>query len=335
MSYAVSLLEKSPIPSGASARQALLATVALAQRAEALGYRRFWVAEHHGNPGYAGSAPELLVAHLLAHTRHIRIGTGGVMLQHYSPFKVAEVFHVLEALAPGRVDLGIGKAPGGLPACSRALQSRHDTGRKASFEELLVELQGHLSGQLPADHPLHGAQVTPVVPSLPQRFLLGASAQSAELAARLDWEFSYAGHFNEDPAQLEQSFDIYRKATGRSPSLALYASIAETREKAEQQVAAVRIHHLKVPGGQGVNLPTAAAALEYARQIGVQNPQIEERRPHVLTGTPQQVRDALDVLSERWGVEEFVIDLPVPEFAARLQSIEGLARAIKAEPVAA
>lgn len=122
MSYRLSLLEKSLIPQGSTAAEALRRTTQLAQRAEALGYHRFWVNEHHGNDELAGSTPEVLIAHLLARTTSIRIGSGGVMLQHYSPFKVAETFKVLASLAPGRVDLGVGKAPGGLPATTRALQ---------------------------------------------------------------------------------------------------------------------------------------------------------------------------------------------------------------------
>ena len=122
MPYAISLLDKSPVAEGTSAAEALQTSVAFAQAAERLGYHRIWLAEHHGTPQLASSAPEIVVAHLLAATRRIRIGTGGVLLQHYSPFKVAEVFGLLASLAPGRVDLGIGKAPGGLPYGTKALQ---------------------------------------------------------------------------------------------------------------------------------------------------------------------------------------------------------------------
>ncbi len=140
MPYVVSLLDKSPVAEGATAAQALETTVAFAQTAERLGYHRLWLAEHHGSPQLASSAPEIVVAHLLAATQRIRIGTGGVLLQHYSPFKLAEVFGTLGALAPGRVDLGIGKAPGGLPYGTRALQSEHGQPRR-SFEAKLEELE--------------------------------------------------------------------------------------------------------------------------------------------------------------------------------------------------
>ena len=140
MAYSLSLLDKSPILDGESAVDALQRTVALAQAAERLGYRRFWLAEHHGFPGLASSAPEILVAHLIARTRRIRIGSGGVLLQHYSPYKVAETFNLLAALAPDRIDLGIGKAPGGLPLSTRALRVQHDPKDARSFEALLAEI---------------------------------------------------------------------------------------------------------------------------------------------------------------------------------------------------
>lgn len=167
MSYSLSLLDKSPIADGANAADALRFTTTLAQRAEQLGYERFWVAEHHGTPAFASSAPEIVVAHLLAHTSRIRVGSGGVMLQHYSPFKVAETFKVLAALAPGRVDLGIGKAPGGLPLTTRALQWFHDKARKPDFAGQLAELDAFLGWGVAEDHPLAGAVALPVPPQAP------------------------------------------------------------------------------------------------------------------------------------------------------------------------
>ncbi|MES1163045.1 MAG: MsnO8 family LLM class oxidoreductase, partial [Rhizobacter sp.] len=222
MAYSLSLLDKSLIPDGFGATDAFAATISLAQHAEQLGYRRFWLAEHHGNRGYAGSAPEVLASHILARTSRIRVGTGGVMLQHYSPFKVAEIFRVLSALAPGRVDLGVGKAPGGLPLTTRALQWLHDPKATPDFAARLAELDGLLSGSLATEHPLAGAVVSPASASALDRILLGGSPDSAALAARLGWDFVYAGHFNGDPANLADSVEAYRKAGGRAPRLALF-----------------------------------------------------------------------------------------------------------------
>lgn len=325
MTYQLSLLDKSPIPAGATASEALRSTIALARRAEALGYHRFWVAEHHGNPQLAGAAPEVLVAHLLAHTSRIRIGSGGVMLQHYSPYKVAEVFKVLAALAPGRVDLGVGKAPGGLPLGTRALQARHDLSQQPSFAELLTDLDAFLHNRLGAAHPLLGAVATPLPGRLPHGVLLGASPDSATLAARLGWGFAYAGHFNGDPDNLERTLKAYRAGGGQEPLLAVYAFAAESREKAERLVGELRVFKLHLASGQSVNLPSAVAAAEFARQAGVSDYRIEETQPHVIRGTADEVRAELDALSERHGIGEFVIDTPVPDFADRLASIELLA----------
>lgn len=330
MPYALSLLDKSPVPEGATAAEALQRTVALAQRAEQLGYQRFWVAEHHGNPGLAGSAPEVLAAHILARTSRIRVGSGGVMLQHYSPFKVAEQFKLLAALAPGRVDLGVGKAPGGLPLSTRALQAVHDKTAKPDFAARFAELDAFLHNALPAAHPLAGAVAQPQPPSLPERYLLGGSPDSAALAARHGWNFTYAGHFNGDPANIERSLKVYREAAGRAPSLALYALVAPTQAQAERLVGALRVFKLHLPTGQTFNLPSEQAAAEFARQAGVSEYRLEETRPHVIAGSQSHVREQLDALAERYGIEEFVVDTPVAGFADRLASVELLAGAFDA-----
>lgn len=327
MTYRLSLLDKSPIPPGVSTAQALRSTLAMAQRAEALGYHRFWVAEHHGNPQVAGSAPEILVAWLLAHTKRIRIGSGGVMLQHYSPYKVAEVFKLLSALAPGRVDLGIGKAPGGLPQSTRALQARHDPSQPVHFDSLLSDLNGFLRDDLPAGHPLAASRALPKPSTLPQCVLLGASPDSAQLASRLGWGFSYAGHFNDDPALLASTTAAYRPLSGQAPSMAVYAFAADDRAKAEALVANVRIFKLHLPTGQSFNLPSREAAAEFAQQAGVSDYRLEETHPHVIAGTADDVHAALTALHLQHGIDEFVIDTPVPFFEERLASIELIANA--------
>ncbi|WP_237153933.1 LLM class flavin-dependent oxidoreductase [Oryzibacter oryziterrae] len=327
MTYKLSLLDKTPVEPDGNAAKALRNTIKLARRADQLGYHRFWVAEHHGSTQLASSAPEILVSHILAHTSRIRVGTGGVMLQHYSPYKVAETFKVLESLAPGRVDLGIGKAPGGLPASTRALQAHRDPASPPDFNTALAELDGFLTGNLPSDHPLAGAVATPDVPALPQRILLGGSPDSARLAAILGWDFSYAGHFNGDPANIEATFRTYEDLTGRLPSLALYAFAASNSEKAAALVGELRIFTAHLPTGQRVNLPTLEAVAEFARQGGYSDYRTEEKRPHVIAGTPEQVRGELDALASRFGVTEFIVDNPVAIFAERLASIELLAGA--------
>lgn len=330
MSYSLSLLDKSPIPEGASAADALQLTVALAQRAEQLGYQRFWVAEHHGSPSLASSAPEILVSHILARTSRIRVGSGGVMLQHYSSFKVAETFRLLAALAPGRVDLGVGKAPGGLPLTTKALQAFHDKSRKPEFAEQLAELDAFLKWGVAESHPLAGAIATPIPPEPPQRFLLGGSPESAALAAQHGWGYCYAGHFNGDPTSVEQSIRVYEDATGRVPSLALHAFAAETQEKAERLVGALRIFKLRLASGRSFNLPSHQAAAEFARQAGETGFRVDEQRPHVIAGTPETVRGELEQLSRRYGITEFVIDNPVAAYPERFYSVDLLAGACQA-----
>jgi luciferase family oxidoreductase group 1 len=328
MTWSLSLLDKSPIAEGATAAQALRFTVSLARRAEALGFRRFWIAEHHGSAAFASSAPEIVVSHVLAQTSRIRVGSGGVMLQHYSPFKVAETFKLLAALAPGRVDLGVGKAPGGLPLTTRALQSLHDRANRPGFEAQLAQLNAFLGYGVEEDHPLAGAIALPIPPEPAGRILLGGSPESAALAARHGWQFCYAGHFNGDAENIERSVQTYREATGRAPLLALYAVAARTPEEAARLVGPLRIFRLQLATGQAVNLGTAEAAAEFARQTGVSDYRIDERHPHVVKGTADQVRQQLDALSERYGIEEFVIDSPLQDYEARLRSVELLGSTI-------
>jgi luciferase family oxidoreductase group 1 len=328
MTYSLSLLDKSPIADGATAADALRFTVSLAKRAEALGFKRFWVAEHHGSPGLASSAPEIVVSHVLAHTSRIRVGSGGVMLQHYSPFKIAETFKVLAALAPGRVDLGVGKAPGGLPLTTRALQWQYDKANRLPFDAQLAQLDAFLDWGVDEAHPLAGAIALPIPPESAERILLGGSPDSAALAARHGWQFCYAGHFNGDEANIEQSVQTYRDATGRAPLLALYAVAAQTHDEAQRLAGPLRIFRLQLATGQCVNLGTAEAATEFARQTGATDYRIDERHPHVVKGTADEVRSQLDALSERYGIEEFVIDSPLQSYPERLKSVELLGSTI-------
>jgi len=326
MAYSLSLLDKSPILDGETAVDALQRTIALAQAAERLGYRRFWLAEHHGFPGLASSAPEILVAHLIARTRRIRIGSGGVLLQHYSPYKVAETFNLLAALAPDRIDLGVGKAPGGLPLSTKALRVQHDPERARSFEALLSELDGFLSGSLDASDPLAGAQALPKPPVSAERFLLGASPDSARLAADLGWRFVFAGQLNGDPKALEAALDAYAKAGASDlPLLGIAALAAATAEEARALTDQLRVIRVTLDNGQSVNLGSEEQAAEFARQAGAASHTIEIRRPSILAGTAEDVRRELDALSARFGIAEFVIDTPAAATAQRLASITLLA----------
>ncbi|WP_288194697.1 LLM class flavin-dependent oxidoreductase [uncultured Phyllobacterium sp.] len=328
MGYALSLLDKSPIHDGETASTALKRTVALARQAEQWGFHRFWVAEHHDAPTLASSSPEVLIAFLLANTARIRVGSGGVMLQHYSPYKVAENFNVLAALGPGRVDLGVGKAPGGLPFSTRALQGVVPRTQKQDFSAQLAQLSAFLDKGLPADDSLAGVQATPRPAVAANRFLLGASVDSALLAASQGWDFVFASHLNGDETILQQTLEAYRKAApGRAPLLAVGIVAAETDAEADRLAGNIQHFKVHVDDGQSVTVGSEEQAEEYARQAGAANYRIEKKTPNVLRGAARTVSDRLDWLHDRYGIGEFIIDTPINDAAKRLRSIELLAQA--------
>ncbi|KAB2761494.1 LLM class flavin-dependent oxidoreductase [Brucella anthropi] len=327
MPYALSFLDKSPIHDGEAAQTALARTIKLAQKAETAGFHRFWVAEHHNSPELASSSPEVLISFLLAHTKHIRIGSGGVMLQHYSTYKVAENFNLLSSLAPGRVDLGVGKAPGGLPLSTRALQGAYDPDRKPSFNEQLIELDKFLDQSPENTADRNGLAAYPVPPQKPERFLLGASVESAELAARLNWDFVYAGHIQGDPTAIKEAVDAYQAITNRPAILAVGVIVAESDAEAERLAVDIRRFRVSAEGLQPVNVGSHEQALEYVRQAGATQYTIEERTPRVIRGTAIHVHIELQRLHREFGIAEFIIDCPVSEGSHRLKTIELLAEA--------
>ncbi len=323
MSYKLSLLDKSPVETGQTTTEALQTSVRLATRAESLGYHRYWVAEHHNMAGLASSAPEALIAYLLARTSQIRIGSGGVMLQHYSAYKVAETFNLLASLAPGRVDLGVGKAPGGFPISTNALQGAIDPERKPKFEDQLSELNHYLSTR--PDTTELAATPFPTAPA--ERFLLGASVESARLAAQKGWQLVFAGHLNGDPENLRRTLEAYQAASGgKSAILALAAFVAADGVTARERVAGMRIFKVFLPNGQSVNVGSEEQAAEFARQSGVTDYRVEEKVPSILHGTAAEVRQELDGLHRLYGIAEFILETPALTAAERLLSIELLAK---------
>lgn len=325
MSYAIGLLDKSPVAEGETATDALRRTIALAQLAERRGFRRFWVAEHHNMDELASSAPEILIPYLLASTRTIRVGSGGVMLQHYSAYKVAESFNTLAALAPGRLDLGIGKAPGGLPYSTLALQSERRAGAPPDFKRQFAELTQFLTGEQGPDRP----KATPRPVVTPERFLLGASVDSAELAAGQGWCFVFARHLNGDDEVLGASAAAYREASGQSPIVALAVILSADRGEAEAQGARFQPLKLHIAGRQSVTVANEDVAHEYARQAGAADYRIEPAVPSLVAGTAHDLIDELDQLHASHGIEEFIIDLG-NQGDSRLTAVDLLADALAA-----
>ena len=326
MAYRLSLLDKAPVADGESPAAALQRTLQLAQQAEEWGYHRFWLAEHHNTAQLASPSPELLIAWIIAQTRHIRVGSGGVMLQHYSPYKVAENFNLLASLAPGRVDLGIGKAPGGLPLSTRALQLGVHPSEKGSFAEQLQLLDSWLQPDLSSHDDDERLQATPLPPRPVNRFLLGASEESARLAASLGWQLVFAAHLNGDRQLLEQVLSTYsRLSNGQRALVAVQVVVADSPAGADLLVSTLRHYHVSVKDGPGVNVASLEQAERYVRQGGYRDYQIEPRTPSLLKGTAAQVHAQLDALHHNLGIDEFIIDTPIAEPLARHHSLALLA----------
>jgi len=327
MSYRLSLLDKSPIAEHETAQDALLRTLQLAQQAENWGYHRFWIAEHHNTSQLASPSPELVIAWILGQTRRIRVGSGGVMLQHYSPYKVAENFNLLANLAPGRVDLGVGKAPGGLPLSTRALQQGVNPEEKGRFADQLAQLDNWLS-LTPDESAEESLLATPLAAVPAERFLLGASLESATLAASLDWNFVYAAHLNGDKTLLRDVVTSWQQQSRRDTLVAVQVIVADTQAQADALAQQVEVWGVELANGQKVSVASEAQGQAFARQAGSPAVRIARRESAILAGTPEQVRAGLDALHQQFGIDEFIIDTPVAEGRARLTSLLLLAQAV-------
>ncbi|HGY1165100.1 TPA: MsnO8 family LLM class oxidoreductase [Citrobacter braakii] len=332
MSYRLSILDKSPVGEAETAAIALARTLHLAQLAEEWGYHRFWIAEHHNTPQLASPSPELVIAWILGQTQRIRVGSGGVMLQHYSPYKVAENFNLLASLAPGRVDLGVGKAPGGLPLSTQALQQGINQTEKGTFAEQLSQLNGWLS--LTGKETAQTVFPTPLPPTPPEGFVLGASVQSAQLAADSDWNFIFAAHLNGDKALLRDVLTYWQNNSSRPTIVAVQVIVANSAGIAAQLAENVQIWGVELEDGQRVTVASEEQALAFAAQAGSAPRKIARREQALLHGTAQEVIEKLTDLHTHYGIDEFIIDTPVAEGHARLTSLRLLAKAHAAVEVA-
>ncbi len=331
----LNILDQSPAAPGEPPAAALQHTIALAQRAEEWGYHRFWVAEHHGSDRHMGSSPEVLMSHLLARTSRLRIGSGGVMLQHYSPYKVAENFNVLASLAPGRVDLGIGRGPGGMPKSTQALQSQPGPAAAAgaSLADKVVELRQFLHNRLDADHPLAGLQAMPQPPQPADLFLLGTTAASGEMAAQLALPYVFAYFLNGDEREMRRAVDAYRQsfaAAGQAAPpvmLALPVIVAEDEKSAAAWAAEVRAVRITLESGRTFTVFSETAAQEFGRQAG-ENFHYAVQPSRVIHGPPAAVAARLSALAREYGVAEVFVVTAIPDFAQRLRSYQLLGAAM-------
>jgi luciferase family oxidoreductase group 1 len=335
----LSVLDQSPVSAGSTAAKAFADTIALAQAAERWSYRRYWLAEHHATEGLAGSAPEIMVARVAAATSSIRVGSGGVMLGHYSPLKVAETFRVLETLYPGRIDLGIGRAPGSDPLTAQALQAGPGALSAEYFPSQVQDLLGYLGGGLPADHPFARIRVTPEPAGKPEVWLLGSSDQSAIVAAYLGCAFSFA-HFITDQggvavmAAYRERFRPSAELKAPLGSIGVFVLCAETEAEARRLAQSRDLWRLRLDKGYLGPVPTIeeAESYPYSREERLR---IAFNRRRMVIGTPAQAKTRLQELAAEYGVEEIVVVTICHDFAARLKSYELLAREFALAPRAA
>jgi luciferase family oxidoreductase group 1 len=326
---ALGVLDQSPIRKGGTPAGAVRETVELARLCDDLGYRRYWIAEHHGSGGLASASPEILIAHVAANTQNLRVGSGGVMLMHYSPLKVAEQFRMLEALHPGRIDLGLGRATG---SDRRTAEALAPTGQILSVEhypEQLLELHAYLAGELPEGHPFHGIRAQPAGESIPELWLLGSSPASAEYAAGLGLRFCWAHFIN--PEGGEQHTRTYREAFEPSPSLpeprvmvALSATVAETDEEAEELSWSRWAWRLRSrQGAAGIPSPAEARAIDYTEP---ELDYIAFARHRSIYGSPGHVRDRIEEIAAQYGADEVMVVTITYDFEARKASYQLLAK---------
>jgi luciferase family oxidoreductase group 1 len=327
----LSILDQSPIISGHDARRAIEETLALARRADELGYTRYWLAEHHAIAALGDPCPEVLVARLGVETRKIRIGTGGVLLPYYSAFRVAESFRMLEALYPGRIDLGIGRAPGGDARTAQAVAGGGFPDA-AQFPQQLWQLCGHLDGTLPADHPFKAVRVQPEVTSAPEVWLLGSSDYSGALAAQLGLPFSFAHFIN--PHGGDQVTRFYKEnfKPGREHApramVCTFLICAETDEEAERLAAPIDLRRLHMALNLDSPIPTDAEAAQH-RYGTEERRYVMGQRARAVIGSPATCRAALEGMARRYQADEVMVLTITGAYETRRRSYELLMAAFQ------
>ena len=325
----LSVLDQSPIRSGGTAADAINETVQLAQTAERLGYHRYWLAEHHSHVAFAGTSPEVLIGQIASMTKTIRVGSGGVMLSHYSALKVAESFRVLETLYPGRIDLGLGRAPGADRLASAALAPEKSGFRYDDFPQKVSDLRSWVEGSLPEDHPFARVSAMPTGETTPEIWLLGTSDQSAILAAHFGCAFSFAHFINTyGSAQVMDMYlrDFRPSAKCREPtgSLAVFVICAPTENEARYHAASRPLVMLRSRRGEGGGVPTPEEALAYP-WTSMERAFAEDIDSRTIAGNPEQVKKRLETLASEHKVGEFVIVNVMHSFEARVKSYQLLA----------
>jgi luciferase family oxidoreductase group 1 len=333
MKLPLSVLDLVPLGEGMTSGAALAASVALARRVEELGYTRLWYAEHHNMPGIATTTPELLIAHVGTATSRIRLGAGGVMLPNHSPLKVAESYRLLEAMYPGRVDLGLGRAPGTDGVTALALRRSRDALTADDFVAQLAELVGYDQGTIPASHPFARIRAMPDDVRLPPIWLLGSSDYSARLAAELGLGYAFAGHFSPDapePAMLDYRARFVPGGPGGIDRphaiLALSVFCADSDEAADRMAASMRVAFAELRAGRPGRLPRPDDALAHRFGPDEQAALAFYKRVQIV-GTPEKVKREIEARARRAQADEIMVATHAYDPGARLRSYELVAEA--------
>jgi luciferase family oxidoreductase group 1 len=331
----LSVLDLSPVTSSATPSQAIVESIALARRCDGLSYVRYWVAEHHGMASIATSAPEILIAHIAASTTRMRVGAGGIMLPNHNPLRVVEIFRTLEALHPGRIDLGLGRAPGTDPVTAAALRR----GQPDDPNERLAELLAFANGTFPAGHPFASVVPMPSDVRLPPIWMLGSTLAGASIAASLGLRYAFAGHFAMQNAR--QAIRHYRERfqPGADLSrphamLALAVICGEDDEHAERLAAPATLAVVRNRTGRRAAIASVEEALAY-RFTPEERAIAADFRQGAVVGGPAAVVAALTRIADDLGVDELMLTTIMPDYADRVRSYELVSHAVQSTPVSA
>jgi luciferase family oxidoreductase group 1 len=330
--YPLSVLDISPVPSGSSSSDALRNTLDLAKLTDALGYSRYWLAEHHNTALIASTSPEVMIGHVANVTQHMRVGSGGIMLPNHAPLKVAETFRVLEALHPGRIDLGLGRAPGTDSLTALALRRSREAVYSDDFPAQLAELLAFFDDEFPANHPYQRVKAMPDDAATPEIWLLGSSDFSAQLAASAGLRFAFAHHIQPEPAisalrLYRDNFKPSRYLDKPESLIAVSAICAETDEKARELAGPAELTMLRFrQGGRMGKLPSVAEAKAYpytAEELVA----VREGRQRLTVGSPATVRERLTTLAAQGAADEIMVTTIVHDHQDRRRSYELIAEA--------
>ena len=329
------VVDQSPVRTGGTAADAVRETLELARITERLGYSRYWLAEHHSTNSVAGSSPAVLIPAVAAATSRIRVGAGGVMLTHYSPLQVAENFRMLETLFPGRVDLGIGRAPGGDPRTALALQYGRGRIEIDAFPQQVEDLAAWLTDGFEDGHPWRRVRAMPRGGGVPEMWLLGSGGSSAFYAAQVGCGFSFAQFISgvDGAGQVRAYRERFRPSSWRAEaaaSVGLGVICAETRDEAQRLSASLELWRRRITHGRDRGIPAPGEALE---ELGPawDPPRTGEDGARMIAGDPGEVRDELHRVAAHYGVEELMIVTVTHDWAARVRSYELIAEAVGLE----